>query len=91
MASKPNRESPTSTAARERRAETTRERIKTALLIEKVQNHALGKPKSEMTPTQLAAAQTLLRKVLPDMVSTKNDTPGTPMVFNISLTPKKAS
>jgi hypothetical protein len=89
MATKPNRESPTSPAARERHAETTRSRIKTALLIEKVQNHALGKRGSDLTPTQLAAAQTLLKKVLPDMVSTRLDGPGTPVIFHISTVPAK--
>jgi hypothetical protein len=74
-------------AALNRRAETTRVRIKTAALIDKLQNHVMGK--DDMTPTQLAAAQTLLKKVLPDMVSARQELNVSPVVFQISTTPKK--
>lgn len=81
-----DRNLPLSEQAMLRRAETTRLRIKTAELIDRLQQHVLGK--KDLTPTQLAAAQTLLKKVLPDMVSAKAEVTGAPVVFNLSMTPK---
>jgi len=46
-----------------------RERIRTAALINWLQNFALGKVK--MSPARVKAAAILLRKVLPDMVATE--------------------
>lgn len=74
--------------AKARRAETTRLRIKTAQLVDKLQDHVMGK--NDLTPTQLAAAQTLLKKVLPDMVSQRSELNVSPVVFNINTqVPKK--
>lgn len=86
MATKPD-DLDLSDRAKARRAETTRLRIKTSALIDKLQNHVMGK--EDMTPTQLAAAQTLLKKVLPDMVSAKQELNVSPVVFNITTTPAK--
>jgi hypothetical protein len=76
----PKQEVLTPEAAR-RRAETTRIRIQTTALIDKLQNHALGL--SDMTPTQLQAAQTLLKKTLPDMVSMKAEMDVSPIIFKL--------
>ena len=45
--------------------ERTRLKIKTTALLNRLQNHALGKCK--MTPTQIRAAEITLRKSLPDL------------------------
>jgi hypothetical protein len=47
--------------------EIVRQRIRTAMLINRLQNHVLGR--LDMSKTQLQAAGILLRKTLPDMVS----------------------
>jgi aryl-alcohol dehydrogenase-like predicted oxidoreductase len=74
--------------AQRRRAETSRLRIQTSHLIDRIQKHAMGKV--QMTPTQLAAAQTLLRKTLPDLVGVKAEVDVSPVVFNFSIgTPQK--
>lgn len=45
-----------------------REKIRATQLVNRLQNHVDGVV--EMSPTQLQAAQTLLRKVLPDLSAT---------------------
>jgi hypothetical protein len=54
-------------AARKRRrlALKTREPIRTSMLVNRLQDHALGK--CEMTPTQVKAASAVLSKTLPDL------------------------
>lgn len=47
--------------------EKVRERIRTGLILRRVQEHALGN--LEMTQTQLKAAEILLRKAVPDLRS----------------------
>jgi hypothetical protein len=42
-----------------------RERIRTSMLARRLQNHVLGRV--EMSPTQLRAAEVLLKKTLPDL------------------------
>ena len=69
--------------AQRRRMETCRLRIQTSKLVDRVQNHAFGKVK--MTPTQLLAAQVLLRKTLPDLVSAKTEINFSPVVFNFKM------
>ena len=76
-----------SPAATARRAETSRLRIQTSTIIDRMQKHAMGK--IGMTPTQLAAAQTLLRKTLPDLVGVKAELDVSPVVFNFSIGPKE--
>ena len=44
-----------------------RERIQTGVLIDRLENHAVGN--IEMTQTQLKAAEILLKKALPDLQS----------------------
>ncbi len=44
-----------------------RQKIRTSMLINRLQNHVLGR--LEMTKTQLQAANILLRKTLPDMIA----------------------
>lgn len=44
-------------------------RINASKLAKRLHDHALGK--LEMSPTQIQAAQTLLRKVVPDLSSTE--------------------
>jgi hypothetical protein len=46
-----------------------REKIKAAMVINKLQDHVEGK--IEMTPTQITAAKILLAKVLPDLKQTE--------------------
>jgi len=45
--------------------EKVRERIRIGVLINRLSNHVLGK--IEMTPTQIRAAEILLKKKLPDL------------------------
>ena len=42
-----------------------REKIRASMLINRLRNHVLGK--IEMSPTQLRAAEILLKKVVPDL------------------------
>jgi hypothetical protein len=42
-----------------------REKIRASMLINRLRNHVLGR--IEMSPTQLKAAEILLRKVVPDV------------------------
>jgi hypothetical protein len=41
-----------------------RDKIRTSMLINRLQNHVAGR--LEMTPTQLRAAEVLLKKTMPD-------------------------
>lgn len=50
-----------------RLADQTRDSIKTSMLIKRVYGHAIGEV--EMSPTQLRAAEILLKKTLPDLQS----------------------
>ncbi len=43
----------------------TREKIRASMLINRLQDHVLGK--CDMTPTQVRAALLVLRKILPDL------------------------
>lgn len=56
-------------AARDRTwtPEVVRRKIRTSMLINRLQNHVAGK--LEMSKTQIQAAGILLRKTLPDMVA----------------------
>ena len=47
--------------------EVVRQKIRTSMLINRLQNHVLGR--IDMSKTQLQAAGILLRKTLPDMVA----------------------
>jgi hypothetical protein len=51
-----------------------REKIRTSMLINRLQNHVAGR--IEMSPTQLRAAEVLLKKRLPDLTSTELSGPG---------------
>jgi len=51
-----------------------REKIRTSMLINRLQNHVVGR--IEMSPTQLRAAEVLLRKRLPDLNATELTGPG---------------
>lgn len=52
--------------------EVVRAKIRTSMLINRLQNHVAGK--LEMSKTQIQAAGILLRKTLPDMVATTIET-----------------
>lgn len=54
-----------------RHDENTRAKIRASQLVNRLQNHVLGKV--ELTRTQVDAAKTLLGKVLPDLSATKNE------------------
>lgn len=59
-----------------------RAKIKTAMLLNRLNDHAAGR--IDMTRSQVAAAQILLRKVLPDLSSTDIGTAdGQPMRISI--------
>lgn len=49
--------------------EIARERIKSTLLIDKLQNHILEGESHPMTKTQVSAAIALLKKTVPDLQS----------------------
>ncbi len=51
-----------------------RERIKTVLLVDRLQKHALGQ--ETMEPTQLKAIEILLRKTVPDLAAVELSGPG---------------
>ncbi len=51
--------------------ELVRQKIRTSMLINRLQNHVAGK--LEMSKTQIQAAGILLRKTLPDMVAQTTD------------------
>jgi hypothetical protein len=64
-------------AARTRRInhdDATRLKIQTSQIINRLQDNALGKLKSEMTPGQIQSANILLKKSVPDLSSTENKT-----------------
>lgn len=46
-------------------SENTRKRIQTTMIVERLQKHLLGD--IEMSPTQMRAAEILLKKTLPDL------------------------
>lgn len=48
-------------------ADNVRERIKTSMLINRLQDHALGAV--ELSATQIKAIEILIRKVLPDLAA----------------------
>lgn len=52
--------------------EEARGKIQTTQLINRLQDHSLGKV--EMTPTQVKATEILLRKKIPDLSATTLDT-----------------
>jgi hypothetical protein len=64
-------------AARRNKVELTeawREKIRASMLINRLQNHVSGR--IEMSPTQLRAAEILLKKRLPDLTSSELTGPG---------------
>ncbi len=64
-------------AARKRRVElddSWREKIQTSMLINRLNQNALGKLESEMTAGQLKSAEILLRKTIPDLSASENKT-----------------
>lgn len=52
--------------------ETVREKIRSSMLINRLLSHALGE--CQMEPTQVRAAEILLRKTLPDLTASENTT-----------------
>lgn len=69
-----------------------RDKIRTSMLINRLQNHVAGR--IEMSATQLRAAEVLLRKTLPDQQATQVSGPdGVPleMVGRIELVPLGAN
>lgn len=64
-------------------SERVRERIKTTLLLERVQGHALGEV--EMTPSQLQAAFGLLDRTVPKLSQVQHvgDEEGGPIVHRV--------
>lgn len=61
-------------AARTRRPlhdDKTRQRIQASQLVNRLQANALGKLKTEMTPSQVKSAEILLKKTLPDLTATE--------------------
>lgn len=55
-------------------SEAWREKIRTSMLVNRLQNHAAGR--IEMSATQIRAAEILLRKRLPDLSATELSGPG---------------
>ena len=49
-----------------------RSRIKASMIINRLQNNALGKLKKPMTPDQIRCAHILLAKALPDLKAIEN-------------------
>ena len=55
-----------------RHDEETRAKIQATQLINRLQNHALGK--NDMSATQIRAAEIVLKKTLPDLTAAENKT-----------------
>ncbi len=69
----------------ETKLEEMRRRIKATLLLKKLEDHVLDG--SEMTATQIRAAETLLRKVIPDLSSVQHQgDANNPLSMNLSVT-----
>jgi hypothetical protein len=56
---------------RKKHQEEVRTKIQTSQLINVLQNHALGADKIDITPTRMKAIEILLKKSLPDLLSTE--------------------
>ena len=62
--------------------EMTRRKIQTSQLINRLNNHAVGK--CDMTNTQVRAAEVLLKKVLPDLQALQHSgDPDKPLVHKV--------
>jgi hypothetical protein len=57
----------------------TRERIRTSMLINRLQDHAIGR--RDMTLTQVKAASAVLCKTLPDLKPVKVETVGVESLY----------
>ena len=63
-----------------------RDRIDAAMLLKRLTDHVVGT--SEMSPTQLKAAEILLKKVAPDLKAIELTGPdGGAMEFNVVISP----
>ena len=60
-----------------------RGRIKTLVLLSKLQDHALGEADVAMSDTQIKACQILLRKTIPDLQHVDHTSAGGPLVVEI--------
>lgn len=61
-----------------------RRRIKATLLLKKLEDHALGLGNIEMSATQIRAAETCLRKAIPDLSAVQiSGDPNNPLVHKI--------
>ncbi len=67
-----------------------REKIRVTQLVNRLQNHALGKLK-KLEPSQLRAIEILLRKRLPDLaaITVEGGDPTNPVQFIMSNRPPK--
>lgn len=64
-----------------------RERIKTSLLLNKLEDHILTN--SDLSPTQIKAAEILLKKTLPDLKQLEHiGNPDKPVEHNHTLRPQ---
>jgi hypothetical protein len=73
--------------AQMRRAELCRLRIDSNKLIDRLQRHAMGR--QGMTPTEVQAAQALLRKTVPDLPTNRAEVDASPIVFNFRISASK--
>lgn len=79
-------------AARTRKLELDqkwREKIRTSMLINRLTSHVVGR--IEMSPTQVRAAEVLLKKNLPDLSATELSGPGgeaIPTAINVRFVSK---
>lgn len=71
------------TRLRKAHQDTVREKIRTSQLINRLQNHALGKIKLETT--QIKSIEVLIRKTLPDLSSVQlsGDPDGAPIDYRV--------
>jgi hypothetical protein len=63
--------------------EVVKKRIRTGVLAKRLMDHALGAV--EMTPTQVKAAEILLRKVMPDMKATEHSGTVTKLTYDMAV------
>ncbi|MBA1364055.1 hypothetical protein [Burkholderia gladioli] len=71
--------------------EDVRAKIQASQLINRLQDHALGKLK-DLSPTQMRAIEILLKKILPDLGQIQlSNAPGEALQLTISTKPKDAA
>lgn len=73
-------------ARREINRDQWRESIQVQQLLKVLEDHALGKGRTKMTPAKLKAIEILLGKALPDLATVKMDVEAKNVTMNLTTT-----